>query len=450
MNTTRIFQEIQDHLQEVVKQSTPLGKSLWDAILLIHPADIAEFLHDIDRADARALYQSLPRKVQREIFKESSDSMRVFYLSFLNNDLRIAAFNSLSTDELTDLFDHLSDEELKLYLNLLHQQVREKVLSMLRFEPESAGGIMDTDVLTFMSDFTVDKGIKILQRLRPSRTIHHQIFVTSDQHRLVGHINLEDLVLQKPDDRVGSFMRKNEYVVNADQDREEIAKKMVHYGLTIVPVVDEDNHFLGVIPSDTLVDIILQEASEDVRKMAAVDMKHPYFDTPLFQLFWGRAYILVALLAVESFSGTILHFYEATLGGILISFIPMLISAGGNTSSQTSAVVIQSMAAGEVGFLNMFRFLQREFMVALLLAGTLGCAAFIRVFATTGLLQHSFAVSLSLAFIVLLAAALGSCMPLLLKRLNLDPAFSAGPFLATIMDIVGVLAYCIISKMILF
>lgn len=450
MINTRILEEVRDKIHEVIQQSTPLGKSLWDALQQVHPADIADLLEDGARDDARDLFKTFPSILQQAVFEDSSSTMQVFYLSFMTSAERIAAFGVLSTDELTDLFDHLSDDELKEYLNLLHLQVREKVLSMLQFPAESAGGIMDPDTFTFVEDYTVNRAISVLQRLRPTKHIHHQIFITDVSHRLVGHIKLEDLVLQKPDERLGYFMQKNEYVARVDQDREEIAQKMVHYGLTIVPVVDDENHFIGVIPSEILIDIILQEASEDVHKMAAVQMKYPYFESSILRLYWGRAYILVALLALESFSGTILHAYEATLGGILISFIPMLISAGGNTSSQTSAVVIQSMATGEVSFLNMFKFLRREFILAIMLAATLGITSFIRVYITSGLLWHSLAVSISLAFIVLLASALGSCTPILLRRLNLDPAFSAGPFLATIMDIVGLLLFCTITRMILY
>ncbi len=342
MDSRKILEEIRDNIDVVIRQQGPIGKSLWQALLEIHSADIANFLAEIDRNNAQALFVALPQKARLEIFDDLSNRMRVFVLSFMNDQGQIDALQSLSADELTDLFDLFSDEELKKYLNLLHKQVREKVLSLLKFDPESAGGIMHTDVLTLMEDFTVEKSIKLLQRLSPKRDIHQQIFVTNRANRLVGNINLQDLVLQKPDERLGSFMRKNELVSRADEDQESIAKRMVHYGLMIVPVVDEDNHFLGVIPAETLVDVIVEEATEDVQKMGALmPIKHPYFEARFFRLLFERSYILVALLLAESFSTTILRAHEATLNDILLFFIPMLISVGGNTSSQTSAVVIQ-------------------------------------------------------------------------------------------------------------
>ncbi len=451
MDSKKILEAIRDNIDVVIRQQGPIGKSLWQAFLEIHPADIANFLAEIGRNNAQALFVALPQKARLEIFDELSNRMRVFVLSFMGDQDQIDALQSLSADELTDLFDLFSDEELKKYLNLLHKQVREKVLSLLKFDPESAGGIMHTDVLTLMEDFTVEKSIKLLQRLSPKRDIHQQIFVTNRANRLVGNINLQDLVLQKPNDRIGSFMRKNELVSRADEDQESIAKRMVHYGLMIVPVVDKDNYFLGIIPGETLVDVIVEEATEDVQKMGALmPIKHPYFEARFFRLLFERSYILVALLLAESFSTTILRAHEATLNDILLFFIPMLISVGGNTSSQTSAVVIQGMASGEIGFFNMIRFLRREFIMSSFLSLILGVTAFARVYFTSGMIWDSIVVSFSLSLIVITSVVLGSFIPFLLKRFNIDPAFSAGPFLATLMDILGVLIYCYMVKMFLF
>jgi magnesium transporter len=183
---------------------------------------------------------------------------------------------------------------------------------------------------------------------------------------------------------------------------------------------------------------------------ALAPMKKTYFETSFFRLLYNRGYILVGLLIAESFSGTILRAYEDTLYGVLLFFIPMLISTGGNTSSQTSAVVIQGMATGEIHSGTMSRFLRREFLTAGALALILGVAAFIRVYLMHQVLKESIAVSLSLAAIVMLAVTLGSCIPLVLRRFNIDPAFSAGPFLATLMDILGILIFCYISKLLLF
>ena len=451
-NPKKMLKKIVEHAPSIVNKEMLHNKSLWEAFLDMHPVDIADFLGEIDKQDAYELFTGLPHDLQINVFKELSASLKTFVLELLEPNRQAAAFDSLSPDELTDLFDSLSDEELKKYMRLLRKQVREKVLSLMKFDPESAGGVMHTDVFTLFEDFTVAKSIQLLQRIKPNRDIHAQIFVTDRTHKLVGYINLEDLVLEKPSEYISSFMHKAEMIALADQDQEEVAKKMIHYGLMTVPVVDKAHYFLGVIPADILVGVVVDEAGEDIQKIGAVvPLKYPYFETSFLRLLWSRGYILVVLLLVESFSSSILHAYENSLSAFLLSFLPMLTSTGGNTSSQTSAVVIQGMASGDIHFANMARFLKREFLMSLTLAILLGIASFIRVHATTsGSILEGVVISMTVALIVLLATLLGSGMPLLLKKMNIDPAFSAGPFLATIMDIVGIMIFCYLIRVVLF
>jgi magnesium transporter len=217
-------------------------------------------------------------------------------------------------------------------------------------------------------------------------------------------------------------------------------------------VVDTNNRFLGIIASDTLVDVLVEEASEDVQKMSALaPMKRSYFETPFFQQLWERSYILIALLLAESFSGVILRSFETTLSVLLLSFVPTLISTGGNTSSQTSAVVMRGMGSGEIMGANVIRFLRREFLMAIMLAIILGVTAFVRLtIISQSTVYEGIAVSVSLGILVMTSITLGSSIPFILRRFNIDPAFSAGPFLSTLMDIVGVLIYCYMVKLILY
>ena len=450
MNSEILFEQIEYNIKCVIARDTPLGVKLWQELLEAHPADIAQFFSQINREDFINLFLAMPQTNRIATFSYFSEGMKVYALSFLK-DHEISEILSVSSiDQLTDLFDSLSDEELKKYLTLLNAQDRQQVLSLLKFDPESAGGIMDTDVLTLHQDFTVQKSIQILQRLQPRHDLHQQIYVTNQDNQLVGHINLEDLVLKNPQTRLSSFLRKNELIVSAHEDREAIAKKMIHYQLMTVPVVGDNSYFLGVIPSDTLVEIIEQEASEDVYKMSAMTpIKEAYFETSFLKILFERSYILIILLFAQSLSTLIIRKYEATLSGFLIFFITMLTSTGGNSSSQTSALVIQGIASGDINQLNIKKFLRREIVMAIFMALILGLFSFIRVYFTYGHFLGSCIVSLSLALIVMVSVILGSGIPLLLKRMGFDPAFAAGPFLATIMDILGLLIYCYISSLLL-
>ena len=451
MDIKDLLYEISNNMNDVISQKGPLGSSLWHELLKTHPVDIAQLFKGLSKNHIKILYKALPRSIQLDLFHALQDKLKVYILSFLDDQEQVEAFQTLSTDDLTDLFDIFSDEELKRYLGSLNKRVREKVIKMLTFEPESAAGIMHTDVLTLMEDFTVEKSIQLMQRLRPSKDVHQLIFVVNKDHRLVGFVYLEDLIFNKSNVRISSFMHKNELVAHAHEDRETIAKEMVHYGVTTVPVIGTDDIFLGVISGGTLVDVLVEEASEDVQKMAAMSpLRRPYFETPFFRSLYERSYILVILLLAGSISTTIMRAYEATLTEMLLFFVPMLTSVGGNTSNQTSAVAICGMASGEFDHSTMKMFLRREFMMASCLSFILGLTSFIRVYLTSEVIWESLVVSFTLAIIVLVSVTLGSAMPFVLKRFNIDPAFSAGPFLATIMDIVGILIYCTSIKILLF
>lgn len=447
MGPDKILHEVKTHLKAVISRKSPVGESLWNEFINLHPADIARFLSDLDQEHFKEIFIVLPQELVCEVFSELTQAHQVLALSSLTNANRIDVLSCLTADEMTDIFENLSDNDLKKYLNLLHKRDREKVLSLLKFNPESAGGIMDTEVLALHDDYTVKKSIELIQRLEVRKELHRQIYVINGNKELVGHILLEDLVLQRPEALIRSFMRKNELVAKADEDQEAIVQKMVHYNLLTVPVVGKDSFFLGVIPSSTLIDVLEEEASEDVYRMSGMQpIKGTYFATPFWKLVNQRVYILIALLLAQSLSSIIINQHQDLLSGFLMLFLTMLTSAGGNASSQTSAIIIQGIATGEIGKHNVRKFLRREIMLGIAIALILGATAFIRVYVTSHNLSGSIAVSASLMTIVIISIAIGSSIPVMLQRLHIDPAHSAGPVLATLIDILGVIIYCKISK----
>lgn len=447
----RIVEFIEEHITSFVQQDTPEAHELWTEFIALHPADIADILMSLARHDIEQIFVRLPSQLSIEVFAHMPDFLKVFILSMLEDDKRSLILAHTPLDELTDLFESLSDADLKKYLNFLSRKDRKKVLSLMQFDPKSAGGIMDTDIVTMLSDFTVSKSIHVLQRLQPRKELHRHIYVTDQDTKLVGYITLEDLVLKRPDVRLGDFARKSELIIDVDEDREDIAKKMRHYEVMAAPVVDKEGLFLGVITTDTLVDIIAQETSENVYHMSAMPaIKKAYFETSFNKMLFERSFILFVLLIMQSLSTMIIKYYEVTLQGFLIYFITMLVSTGGNSSNQTSAIVIQGMASGQITSDNVRKFLRREIVMAVMMAFVLGAVAFARAYFTQGsFFWGNVAVSLSLTCIVLVSIILGSCMPLVLQKIRLDPAFAAGPFLATLMDILGLLIYCYVSKFLL-
>ena len=444
----QFLQKLSLYHKEIVAQSTPEGIALWEEFLKMHFADIADVLSELNEQVAFSLFCRLPESKQLQVLPEVSHHLNKVIFENLDDRTKATLVANSNADDITDSLDLLSDEQLRSCLELLRKKDRQRILSLLKFPADSAGGIMTIDMVYLRQDFTVEKSIEFLQRLQ-HKDLYQQIYVTDEHEILVGYIKLEDLILHSFKTKLTSFIKPVPFVVLPEQDQEEIAQKMVHYHLLTIPVVDEMNHFLGVIPTDTLIDVIQQEALEDVSKMSGSITMTSYFDTTFFKLIWQRSAVLATLLIVESLTSFIVGRYEAVLSAFLVSFFTMLVSAGGNTSSQTSAIVIQGMSSGDINQSNMSRFIKREILIGLFLAVILATVGFLRIYMFHKNVYETLVVSLSLGLVVLFSVILGAFFPLFLKKMRVDPAFSAGPFLATLMDILGIFIYCYVAWLLL-
>lgn len=446
---TSTTQDILRNIDEVIACSTDLGKDLWQNLLEMHHADIAQILENTQDEQLVQLFLKLPQHKQIEVFEELPDYDKEKILAVLDDTQKAIILREIPLDEFTDLCEHLSDKDFKKCLEVLHKKDRQKVLSLMKFPADSAGGIMTLEFFTLVENMTVAKSITLLQRIRPNIDLHRQIYVTNLENKLIGYIDLEDLVLKSPTTQLSSILKKVPYFALAQEDQETVAQKMVHYSMMSVPVVNDQMFLIGVIQEEDLIDIIQKEAIEDVQRISAAPNTTSYFEIPFGKHLIQRGSILGALLIFESTTGFILHHYEAILTPFLVMFFTMLVSTGGNTSSQTSAIAIQGMSSGDINQSNMFKFIGREFFIGLSLAITLATVAFLRVYMSHKEFWGSFVVSLALGLIVLFSVLLGASLPVLLRRLGGDPAFSAGPVLATIMDILGLFIYCYVAYLML-
>lgn len=451
-----LLDAVNEYLGEVIDGVTERGKAIRAQLYSLHPADIANLLLELDEDVARELFLMFDSDTQLALFQELTPVRKVVYFGHLDDRQRRALLLRLPFDELTDFFDELSDEDLAQNLRLLKREERDQVLVVLQQAPDAVARYMETNVLTLMPDFTVEKSIQFLQRIQPDNTLHRQLYVVDRDESLRGYIELEDLVLMKPKTRLMSILRKPDVVVHMDEDRETVAQRMTRYKAMTAPVVDKKGAFLGVISGDSLIDILEEESSENIYRMASLSpIKDSYFDTSFWKLFSQRGAILIILLFAQSVSGFIISRYELLLAGFLTRFLTMLISTGGNASSQTSALAIQGLATGEFEGRTIWRFVRRELGMAFVLAAVLAFAAFFRVLMAgevifSGIyLWRGIAVSLSLFFIVLVSSIMGSCIPFVLRWFKMDPAHSAGPLLATLMDIIGIFIFCQVSSLIL-
>jgi len=452
LTVKKILFQIETNIEAVINEDTALGKDLWEILIVQHHADIAMLIERLDESYQIPLFKKLSKDLALGVFKKLEPHMQAAVLVSLDLDDATNLLKQVSVDELTDVFDHLSDEDLEKYLKLLQREQRRKVISLLHFNPESAGGRMSSDVITFHKDFTVRRCIEILQRLGENKIITQRLYVTNEDNVLQGYVTLDKLVLSKPETFLANIMLPNELQVGVDEDQEEVANQMHHYELMYVPVVDKQNHFLGIITADDVVDIIKQEEGEDVYKMSGVTpVDHSYFATTIWTLVWQRMPWLVGLLLLQSISSTILLSYSLLLARytIISGFLTMLMGTGGNAGNQATAVVLRGLTTKEMSRHNSYKVLWREFLASLVIGSILVTISFFRVYFSSYDMLGSIAISVSLFLIIIASVVLGAFIPIMLERFGVDPAHSAAPFLATLMDVLGTVILCLVSSKIL-
>jgi len=452
LKVKKILFQIENNIDATIYEDTALGRDLWNILLQQHSADIAMLINKLDPERQEALFKKLPKDLTIKVFRKIPALIQATLLITIDQDVAAALLKNMPADELTDLFDHLSDEDLEKYLKLLQAKQRNQIISLLNFNPRSAGGRMNSDVLTLQKDFTVKKSIELLQRIGPIKDLMPQIFVTNKDNVLVGHITLDKLVLSKPETSLSVIMNKNVLLVYVDEDQEDVANQMHHYGLLYAPVIDKNKHFLGVITADDVFEIIKEEGSEDVYRMfGLIPIEHSYFATPIWRFVWQRGVWLIGLLILQSVSSVILKSYSSMLNEytIIAIFLTMLIGTGGNAGNQSATIVIRGLTTKEITRRNTHKVLLRELGISIIMGLILVVVAFIRVYFSSHDLLSTLAIILALFLTVVTSMLLGSLIPILLERFDIDPAHSAAPFLATLMDILGVLIYCIVCSKIL-
>lgn len=450
-----LFSQIEQNIDDVLFQESTLGKDLWRTLLEQHPADIAMLLARLDVQHQQHLVQQLPPRFALEVFERLDHPQQAAILVTLDQEHAAHILQHMRADKITDLFaDHLADDDLKKYLKLLQKKQRHRVISLLNFDRKSAGGIMNSEIFTLQDTMSVRQGIKLLQGVQPQRKqLQQRVFITNQENRLLGYINLDELVVNKPDKLLKDMLRESEVIFDANEDQEQVANQMRHYDLLIAPVVDQNDHFLGAITADEVFDILKEEATEDVYKLSGIGAgDHSYFQTSFWTLVRQRTPWLVVLLILQSVSSMIMQHYEGVLDSniILSLFLTMLIGTGGNAGNQSGALVVRGLTTGEMGPKNAWHVLSREFLFSIVIGLILTVIGFARVFFTDGAdLIKACAISASLFAIVMVSMMIGAFLPLILDRFNFDPAHSAAPFLSTLMDIIGIFIYFTISSRIL-
>lgn len=440
-------------ISEVIEQNTDRGRECWDVLIQEHPADIADLVAVLSDDLELALLIALPPRIGHKVLThlphgQQADLFRAFPEQFVTTLLR-----SMSTTDIVQLLEHFSDEEVKKYITLLQSDERKAIAARRTFGSESAGSIMNTNILTLYSDMAVGEAITMIRKVAAHKEIRYRVYVTSrDTHFLAGHITLDALIINKPETKIADILEPIEGMVEATEDQEVAAYRLVHYDIQSIPVVNKERGFLGVITADDVIHILEQEASEDAYKMSGIGgVENSYFQTSKKTMFLQRTKWLATLLLFQSVSSFIMRRYETMLSEhvIIALFLTMLIGTGGNAGNQSATLVIRGLATGEISVHKGLKVLLNELVLGLMIALLLSALSFARVYFTHGDIITSLAISGSLFVIVIVSILLGTLIPLVLARFNIDPAHSAAPFLATLMDIIGISIYCTICSFVL-
>ncbi|MCD6134337.1 MAG: magnesium transporter, partial [Candidatus Omnitrophica bacterium] len=295
----------------------------------------------------------------------------------------------------------------------------------------------------------VKEALEHIRQVGIDKETIYYCYVLDSQKRLIGIVPLKSIVLSSPQKRIGEIMNTDVIKVNAYTDREEAAKIFKRYDLLALPVVDKEDILLGIVTFDDFVDVLEEEATEDFEKIAAVvPVEKSYIEANFFEVIWKRSFWLVILLAAESLSGFVLQNYESAIQKLvaLTFFLPILVDTGGNAGTQSATIIIRSLATGELRFKDFFRVVFREAAVGIFIGLILAIFGLIRAFLQKGNWLLSLSVGISIGLTVFLATTIGAVLPLIFKRLKLDPAFMSGPLITTIIDVIGIAVYFEIAQ----
>ncbi|MBI4932177.1 MAG: magnesium transporter [Bacteroidetes bacterium] len=458
------FEVTEDYLDKI---STAIRsndiKSLEKKLKKLHSADIAGILNELELEDGKKLYNFLDDKIAADALIEMEEDKRERFLESLTSAQIADHLDHLPSDEAADVIQELPDKVQDEVLRELEKDDAAQasdIADLLKYDENTAGGLMQKELVKVNMNKSMIECVRELRKHADHIEDIYAVFVVDDIDRLVGVISLKKVLTTSLRVKISDVYEPEVISVKTNMDAEEVAQLMEKYNLVFVAVVDGLGKLVGRINIDDVVDVIRKEETEDVQKMAAVQvLDEPYMNSSVFEVIKKRAGWLMILFIGESFTATAMGFFENQISKavVLALFVPLIISSGGNTGSQASTLIIRSLALGEVSVKEWWRIFSREIKVGLILGIILGIIGFLRVIIWSAFIHvygdHSVLVGLtvgiSLLGVVLWGNLVGSIFPILLKRAGLDPAVSSAPFVATLVDITGLLIYFTIASLLL-
>lgn len=425
-----------------------------------HPAAVGELISALEPAEAWAVLRLAEPVRRAEIFSHLDEQEQEELVEILRREDVARLFADMPPDDRAHLFRRLPEARQELVMPALAQAEREDIRRLTSYAEGTAGAIMTSDYATLPPDITAAEAIERLRRVAPDKETIYYSYVVDDNRRLLGFISLRDLIVARRDVRVRDLYHDEVIYATVDEDQEEAARKIQKYDLIALPVVNGGNALVGIITYDDAIDVITQEHTEDMEKMMAIGGSHEggaYLRMSPWEHFRNRAAWVAALGFVGLLSGFIVQRYESLLRDftLLAAFMPMLAGAGGNTGSQSAALVVRGLALDELSPRDLPRIQFKELRISLLIGALLGAIVFGRVLLHGGdctlvtLERIGAAIALAVALQVITATLVGALLPMVAAKLKFDPAVVANPALATIVDVTGMLIYFSVASAIL-
>jgi len=440
-------------IKQILKEDPDQVRELLDEI---HAEDLADIIGELDPDEAAELLEHMPAEDAAPIFERLEEHEQEELVEQMPPESVAEIASEMAADDRADLFSALPEEmgdQLLEALQKVDPEAAEEVREIEKWPDTSAGHLMTTDFVAVSPRMRVAEAMDIVRRRARERDEFVYVVYVLEGDRLMGVVSLRDLLTAEPFNGIAEVMRANVISVPPTMDQEDVARRMAKYDLNVMPVVAEDGKLLGVITIDDIVDVLVQEQTEDVQKIGAVEpLDLPYFQTSFLTFIKKRAGWLIILFVEEFFTQTALRFYdpimEAVKGALL--YVPLLISAGGNSGSQSSTLVIRGLALGEIKLRDWWRILLRELAMGVMLGCLIAAIAMVRVLMYPDqTVLFAITVGVTVLFIIVAGCTVGSMLPIVLKRFGVDPATSSTPFIASLVDTLGVIIYAHVAMIVM-
>ena len=420
----------------------------------MEPADIALILEETQENDLPIVFRILPKVLAAEVFSYFEPEMQQCLIEKLSDTELKAVFDELFMDDTVDILEEMPANVTKRILKQTTAEKRKMINQLLAYPDDCAGSIMTTEYIDLKKNMTVDDAIERIRQIGQDTETIETCYVIGVHRKLLGIITIRDLLLNSKDTVLSDIMDENVISANTLDDKEEVANLFEKYDFISIPVVDTENRLVGIVTVDDAIDVLQEEATEDIEKMAAIlPSDKSYFRTSVWDTFKSRIPWLLLLMISATFTGAIISSFEEklTILPALITFIPMLMNTAGNGGSQSSVTVIRALSLGDIEWRDIFRVVWKETRVAIVCSLVLSVVNFGKMLLIDHLILNAFdagkymaeilVVSITLFFTVLIAKIIGSVLPMLAKKLKLDPAVMASPFITTIVDAVALMVY---------